>query len=196
MDPILEIVERSNQRSERMLSVVDLIEARTLEAPFAAWLIGRIRDGASWLVGARPGGAGKTTVMSALLAMLPPLAPGRAIRLAVRGTGWERSVAGDCVVAFEIGSGPYEAYIWGAWDLPAHPLRTGDQPSGRPARAGTPRRRGDVPQRPRLVRVLRAGRRGRGERDRGRRSRGGRSDCVPRFRRPAAPCHHRVPRRV
>lgn len=113
MDPILEVVERSNQRGERTLSVVDLIEAGTLESPLVAWLVERVRVGASWVVGARPGGAGKTTIMSALLAMLPPLAKGRSIRLAEDGTGWERSMPGDCVVAFEIGTADLESYIWG-----------------------------------------------------------------------------------
>jgi hypothetical protein len=113
VDPILEMVERSNQRGKRTLSVVDLIEAGTLDVALAAWLVERVRGGASYLVGARPGAAGKTTIMSALLAMLPPLAKGRAIRLADRGTGWERSAPGDCVVAFEIGHADLESYIWG-----------------------------------------------------------------------------------
>ena len=51
-----------------MLSVVDLLEAGTLSPAQAAWLLRRILRGSSWLVGAGPGGAGKTTVMSALLA--------------------------------------------------------------------------------------------------------------------------------
>ena len=38
-----------------MLSVVDLIEAETLDLAQAAWLVNRIRLGSSWLVGARPG---------------------------------------------------------------------------------------------------------------------------------------------
>jgi hypothetical protein len=42
--------------------------------------------------------------------MLPP---GETVRLATRGTGWESSQAGDCVVAYEIGRGHFEAYVWG-----------------------------------------------------------------------------------
>ena len=110
MDPVIELVERSNQRGGRMLSVLDLLEAGTLSLPRAAWLLARIERGASWLVGAVPGGAGKTTVMSALLAMLPA---GERVRLASPGTGWESSAPGECVVAYEISPGPYEAYIWG-----------------------------------------------------------------------------------
>ena len=68
-----------------MLSVVDLLEAGTLTEPQAAWLLARILQGSSWLVGARPGGAGKTTVMAALLAMVPQ---GARVWLSNRGSGW------------------------------------------------------------------------------------------------------------
>lgn len=110
MDPVLETVARSNQRGGRMLSVVDLIEAGTLTVAQSAWLLARIEEGASWMVGARPGGAGKTTVMSALLAMLPA---GEPVRLTNPGTGWEQSRPGECVVAYEISPGYYDAYVWG-----------------------------------------------------------------------------------
>lgn len=108
MSSVLSVVECSNQRGGRMLSVIDLVRARTLTPEQAAWLLDRIVRGASWLVGARPGGAGKTTVMSALLAMLPAETE---IRLA-SGNGWKQSAPGDCVVAYEIGAGFYEAYVW------------------------------------------------------------------------------------
>lgn len=110
MDPVIRVVNRSNQRGGRMLSVVDLVEAGTLSSGLCAWLLGRVLRGSSWLVGARPGGAGKTTVMSALLAMLPA---GGTVRLTNPGTGWERSRPGDCVVCYEISPGAYDAYLWG-----------------------------------------------------------------------------------
>lgn len=94
-----------------MLSVMDLLRAGTLNRRQAEWLLMRIEQGASWMVGARPGGAGKTTVMSALLAMLPA---GERVRLTNPGSGWETSGPGDCVVAYEISRGYYNAYIWGA----------------------------------------------------------------------------------
>lgn len=106
----LEIVKRSNQRGGRMLSVLDLLDARTLTLPLAAWLLARVSAGSSWLVGARPGGAGKTTIMGALLAMLPE---GERVHLAASGSGWQRARAGECVVAYEISPGAYEAYVWG-----------------------------------------------------------------------------------
>jgi hypothetical protein len=102
--------KRSNQRGGRMLSVVDLLEAWTLSRNQAAWLLARILQGSSWLVGAVPGGAGKTTVMSALLASLPE---GSAIWLTNRGSGWRQRRAGDTLVAYELSPGFYDAYIWG-----------------------------------------------------------------------------------
>lgn len=110
MDPVISLIERSNQRGGRMLSVIDLLEAGTLTRYQLCWLVARIESGSSWLVGAVPGGAGKTTVMSALLGMLPRE---ERVRLATPSTGWERSQPGECIVAYEIGRGPYEAYVWG-----------------------------------------------------------------------------------
>ena len=49
-----------------MLSVVDLIDAGTISVDLAAYSLAAISQGASFLVGAMPGGAGKTTVMGAL----------------------------------------------------------------------------------------------------------------------------------
>lgn len=120
-DRVLEVVNRSNQRGGRMLSVVDLIEADTLTPPQAAFLIARIEAEASVLVGASPGGAGKTAVMGALLTMLPP---GESVHVTQTGSGfgfggegrseaWREAGAGDCLVAYEISPGSYEAYIWG-----------------------------------------------------------------------------------
>jgi len=93
-----------------MLSVVDLLESGTLTAGQTAWLLSRILRGSSWLVGARPGGAGKTTVMSALLAMVPPDAP---VWLTNAGSGWKECRSGDYIVSYELSPGFYDAYIWG-----------------------------------------------------------------------------------
>lgn len=104
-------LNRCNQRGGRMLSIFDLIEAGTLDLDLAAFLMARISKGASFLVGARPGGAGKTTVMCALLNLIPTdidIVPATTERL--------EQTAGPrrCWVCHEIGAGPYFAYLWGA----------------------------------------------------------------------------------
>jgi len=108
-------IDRCNQRGGRMLSVVDLNEAGTLTPELAAWSLAAVGAGASFLVGARPGGAGKTTVMGALLNFVPrsvALRPADGLEAIRRG-----SAPADgprcCYVCHEIGSGPYYAYLWG-----------------------------------------------------------------------------------
>jgi hypothetical protein len=118
-------IEGCNQRGRRMLSLVDLLEAGTVDLSLAAYLAAAMRSGASLLVGARPGGAGKSTVMCALINFLPDdtvirlpqdgviqQAGGPAVR---RGAMGHRSpVPGStCYLAHEIGAGHYYAYIWG-----------------------------------------------------------------------------------
>jgi len=100
-----------------MLSLVDLLEARTVDRPLAAYLAAAMRSGASLLVGARPGGVGKTTVMCALINFLPD---DTVIRLAdspavLRRAAGQRSPppGSTCYLAHEIGAGRYYAYIWG-----------------------------------------------------------------------------------
>lgn len=109
-DVVTEVVNRANQRGGRMLSVVDLIERQTLSMEQASWLLRRILEGSSFLVGATPGGAGKTAVMGALLTMLPP---GTQVYL-TSGGGWRKTPEGSCLVAYELNDSFYEAYIWGA----------------------------------------------------------------------------------
>ena len=86
MEEIIYYIERSNQRSDRMLSIIDLLKAKTLNLNQSAWLINKIKEGSSFLVGAKPGSAGKTTVAGALLAMLPQNA---IIHLTNNSSGWK-----------------------------------------------------------------------------------------------------------
>jgi type IV secretory pathway ATPase VirB11/archaellum biosynthesis ATPase len=66
-------IEQLNQRGGRMLSIVDLIQAGTIRVQMAAYAMRAMAEGASLLTAAGPGGAGKTTLMAALLNFLPPL---------------------------------------------------------------------------------------------------------------------------
>jgi len=120
MDPALvsahvRAIDAGNQRGGRMLTLVDLIEAGTVDLPLAAYLASTMRTGASLLVGAVPGGAGKTTVMCALLNFLPdhtvihPIESPASLRVDPR----DSSPGATCYLAHEIGSGSYYAYIWG-----------------------------------------------------------------------------------
>jgi hypothetical protein len=110
-----EQIERLNQRGGRTLSIVDLIQAGTLNAEMAACGMRAMAEGVSILTAARPGGAGKTTLMAAFLHLLPP---------GVRIVTVDRpGVVGDalgraadeplCYLAHEIGSGHWYGYIWG-----------------------------------------------------------------------------------
>ena len=107
-----------------MLSIVDLIDAGTITPDLAAHALGAIGKGASFMVGALPGGAGKTTVMGALLNGVPAdvellAADGMpAIRRAIK-----RPEPRLCCVCHEISPASYYAYLWGEelrayFDLP------------------------------------------------------------------------------
>jgi hypothetical protein len=106
-------IDRCNQRGGRMLSIVDLIDAGTISRDLAAYVLAAIGDGASFMVGANPGGAGKTTVMGALLNFVPDdveLVPADGMA-AIQSAS---AVPGRrCYICHEIGSGPYYAYLWG-----------------------------------------------------------------------------------
>ena len=108
-------IEQLNQRGGRTLSIVDLIQAGTISVEMAAYAMRAMHEGASLLTAARPGGAGKTTLMAALLNFLPPEVPivtvdnSRVIR-----EGLDRSAAEPaCYLVHEIGSGDWYGYIWG-----------------------------------------------------------------------------------
>lgn len=106
-------IERCNQRGGRFLSIVDLIEAETLDMDTAAYLGAAILGGNSFLVGALPGGAGKTTVMGALLNFVPADTP---LVAATEGVPARFRAGGGprhCLICHEIGQGPYFAYLWG-----------------------------------------------------------------------------------
>ena len=107
-------IDRCNQRGGRMLSIVDLIDAGTMSTELAAYCLAAIEKGASFMVGAMPGGAGKTTVMGALLNFVPAdvvLRPADGIESIRRGLAEPKPRS--CYICHEIGNGPYYAYLWG-----------------------------------------------------------------------------------
>jgi energy-coupling factor transporter ATP-binding protein EcfA2 len=106
---------RLNQRGGRTLSIVDLCRAGTLTPEMASFCWMHLESGASLLTGAVPGGAGKTTLMAALLGFLPP--EERIATVADRSV-IDRAQAGELprpatLLAHEIGSGRWFGYIWG-----------------------------------------------------------------------------------
>ncbi len=96
-----------------MLSVFDLLAAKTLDLDLAAYLMARISRGASFMVGSVPGGAGKTTVMCALLNFVPVDVPMiAATPEAVYQASQAATSPPACYICHEIGSGSYFAYLW------------------------------------------------------------------------------------
>jgi hypothetical protein len=108
-------IEQLNQRGGRTLSIVDLIRAGTIGEEMAAYAMRAAAEGASLLTGARPGGAGKTTLMAAILHFLPPAVPILTVdgpRVIADGLAQPADQPG-CWLAHEIGSGHWYGYIWG-----------------------------------------------------------------------------------
>jgi len=97
-----------------MLSVFDLLAANTLDLDLAAYLMARISQGASFMVGSVPGGAGKTTVMCALLNFVPADVPLVAAtpQAVYQAANSKASSPCSCYICHEIGSGHYFAYLW------------------------------------------------------------------------------------
>lgn len=112
----LKQIERTNQRGGKMLSIVDLVDVKTISVAAAAFCGAALRARSSFFTGAVPGGAGKTTLMAALLGMLPH--DERIITASDTGAiDTATAMANDnepvCLLAHEVGSGSWYAYIWG-----------------------------------------------------------------------------------
>jgi len=99
-----------------MLSVVDLLDAGTLDLRLAAYFMRVIRAGASILVCAGPGGTGKTTLMAALLCFLPPNGRIQVVERAEPISWYEEQAASGGPTWFlchELGPGFWYSYLWG-----------------------------------------------------------------------------------
>jgi hypothetical protein len=127
----LEQIAQLNQRGGPALSIIDLIEDGTVTAEMAAFCWQAVAGGAGFLTGAVPGGAGKTTLMAAVLAFLPP---GERIITVSDRSVLDAALAGRVgrpatLLAHEIGAGRWFGYIWGRdaadfFSLGARGLRT------------------------------------------------------------------------
>jgi len=106
-------IEGLSQRGQT-LSIVDLIKANTLNIDMAAYALYAISKGASFLTAARPGNAGKTTLLACLLAFLPPevqivtISDPSIIKTITPGKNL-------CILCHEIGSGHWYGYLWGKY---------------------------------------------------------------------------------
>jgi hypothetical protein len=107
-----EELNRCNQRGGRMLSIFGLLTAKTLDLDLAAYLMARINRGASFMVGSVPGGAGKTTVMCALLNFIPADVPLIAATPQAVSKASKKTSSRACYICHEIGYGHYFAYLW------------------------------------------------------------------------------------
>jgi hypothetical protein len=108
---VRQAVNDTIQRGGEPLSLVDLVLAGTVDLDLAALLAAHVAEGSSFLVGASPGGAGKTTVMGALLGLLPEdelVVP--VDGPAAFGASRDERV---CWLAHEVNDAPHYAYIWG-----------------------------------------------------------------------------------
>jgi len=108
----LSAIRRLNQRGGRFLTVVDLLEAGTLDEKLLKFFLKRLWRGESFLGAAGPSGTGKTTLMGALLNLIPP---GTEILTAERGSPLQDSKSGHSplYLAHELNDAPYYGYIWG-----------------------------------------------------------------------------------
>ncbi|MGC8737182.1 MAG: hypothetical protein ACP5UA_00890 [Candidatus Hydrogenedens sp.] len=109
-------INRCNQRGGRMFSIFDLLERETLNIELASFALYRISQGASFLVGANPGGAGKTTIMGALLNFVPidvqlVSASEQEIKQGIKQGITNKK---KCYICHEIGAGHWFAYLWGS----------------------------------------------------------------------------------
>jgi energy-coupling factor transporter ATP-binding protein EcfA2 len=109
-------VDRLNQRGGRMLSLVDLLDAGTVDLDVAASLAWLASRNASFLTAAGPGGVGKTTLLGAVLAFLPPTTEIVTIEGPDLGAA-KRTGSVRCYLAHELSPGFYYSYLW-AGDVP------------------------------------------------------------------------------
>ena len=111
----LDEIENLSQRG-KTLSIVDLINANTLDVDMTAHCLYAISYGASFLTAARPGNAGKTTLMACLLTFLPPDVRILTIDRPSIVAEAHKIANNDnkfCALCHEISPGRIYGYLWG-----------------------------------------------------------------------------------
>ena len=96
-------------REERHHSLLDLVDLAMFDIELAAWLVSHVSRGASYVVGAGPGGIGKTTTMRALLSFVPGRLP---FTIALPGQVAGFDGVPSCVISHELSHHPPPAYLW------------------------------------------------------------------------------------
>jgi len=109
----LQQIEQLNQRGGHTLSIIDLIQANTITLDMAAFCMMEIQRGSSLIVGAKRSGAGKTTLMTALLGLLPP---GETITTMAGQRQIDMAAAGELplpttLLVHELGAANYFSYL-------------------------------------------------------------------------------------
>lgn len=105
-------IEGLSQRGQT-LSIIDLIIAKTLTIDMAAYALYRISKGASFITSARPGNAGKTTLLACLLTFLPTEIEIVTISNPSMINKIRNYNSKLCILCHEIGAGHWYGYLWG-----------------------------------------------------------------------------------
>ena len=125
-DNILSLIYDMQQRGERMLSIIDLINAGTLSIKLASHLVALILKGVTISSGSLVGATGKTTLLASLLSFLP--ANRKIITVTASNLNTlikERGKLGRVMyLCHEISPASYYSYLWGQDLNPYFNLKT------------------------------------------------------------------------
>ena len=97
------------RRGEKVFSLVDLIQKKTIPLDLAAWLASKVSRGASWIVCSGPGGVGKTTTMRSLLPFVPA---DRRLGIALPQKVLDLRFERGCLISHELSDHPPPTYLW------------------------------------------------------------------------------------